>query len=417
MEAFFSHPLIYEIMEALAFGQPYWPEVSMALGAVLLAMWLVYRAQRRGLAAKAAPPPTPEEVATPEEEPLPLPVEDEPVAEEAPPVVEAPLPEEEAEEAPVVEEEELDAIEEAPPTEDFFTRLRRGLSRTKGSFVERVDSLLGSARLDEDTFEELEEVLVTADLGVKTAYKLLEKIQSEASRGQLKQAGAAQSLLQNEIKQILETADAPLDVETAKPFVIMVLGVNGVGKTTTIGKLAWRYRKQGKKVLVAASDTFRAAAIEQLSEWARRAGAGIVKHASGADPGAVAFDAVKAAMARDVDVLIIDTAGRLHTRVPLMDELKKVKRIVSRELDGAPHEVLLVLDATTGQNAISQTETFHKELEITGVALTKLDGTAKGGVIVGISDLFGIPIRLIGIGERMDDLADFNAQSFIEALF
>jgi len=417
----------------------------MALSAVLLALWLIYRAQKRRAAREIPPPSAPEairedegglyeearaemEAETVPEEVAPAPPVEEVVPEEemAPTPVEAPPPEGEveAEEAAPIEEvesavevEEPQPVEEAPPEVDFFTRLRHGLARTKKSFVGRVDSLLGGARLDEDTFEELEEALVTADLGVKTAYKLLEKIQSEAGRGQLKEPGAARGLLQNEIKQILDAVEAPLDVETSKPYVIMVLGVNGVGKTTTIGKLAWRYRKQGKKVLVAAADTFRAAAIEQLAEWAKRAGANIVKHESGSDPGAVAFDAIKAAVARDVDVVIIDTAGRLHTRVPLMDELKKIKRVVGRELEGAPHETLLVLDAGTGQNAISQAETFNRTLEVTGIALTKLDGTAKGGVIVGISDLFGIPIRLIGIGERMDDLMDFEAAPFVEALF
>ena len=430
METILSHPFVQYLLTALAWGPPYWPEIGTGLTALLLALWIAYRTQRRAATGAQVEPPSPETVrkaeglyeqvqaemkaeeAPPEEIPTPPPEEAEAEAavEAAPPVKEPEAP------APVIEEE-AEPIEEAPPTEDFFTRLRRGLSRTKEAFVERVDRLLKGAKLDDDTIEELEEVMVTADIGVKTAYKLLERIQSESGKGRLKNADAVRELLREEVTKILKNVEAPLNVDGAKPFVIMVLGVNGVGKTTTIGKLAWRYRKQGKKVLVAAADTFRAAAIEQLSEWARRAGAGVIKHEANSDPGAVAFDAMKAAIARDTDVLIIDTAGRLHTRVPLMEELKKVKRIVSREMDGAPHEVLLVLDASTGQNAISQADSFQQALGVTGIAITKLDGTAKGGVIVGISDRFGIPIRLIGIGEKMHDLVDFNAESFVKALF
>lgn len=464
MEQLLNNPFIVEIISALMLGSPWWPEIGIGLADLLLALWLVYRIQNRRaietrpapspeavregeeiydaaraeIAAEAAPlaetPPALEPVAAPaapqkieKEIPKPRAVEPTPIEEFEP--VEEPEYEYEYEGEEVTEgvevvappaepvEEEPMPIEEPPAAVDIFTRLKRGLSRTKEAFIGRIDTLLRGAKLDDDSYEELEEALVTADLGVKTAYKLLEKIQTEAGRNKLKDSKAVRQLLRDEITQILEKVEAPLNVENKKPFVIMVIGVNGVGKTTTIGKLAWRYRKAGKKVMMAAADTFRAAAIEQLTEWARRAGADIVKHEANSDPGAVAFDAVKAAVARNVDVLIVDTAGRLHTRVPLMEELKKVKRVISRELEGAPHEVLLVLDATTGQNAISQTQTFSKELGATGIAITKLDGTAKGGVIVGISDQFTIPIRLIGIGERMDDLVDFETKPFVDALF
>ncbi len=446
MEAILSHPYLLETFDALVLGPPYWPEIGTGLAAVLLALWLAYRLGKRAARAEPEehPPPSPEKVR--EEEPLYEEAKDilesEPAATEpAPPVVEevppeareaetapepvagepaAPVEEKPPEAEPAVEAElDLEAapVEEAPPPEDFFTRLKKGLSRTRNAFVDRVDSLLGGKKLDADVYEELEETLVTSDLGVKTAYKLLEKIQKESDRGRLKNSKAVRELIREEVKTVLESVEEPLNVESARPFVIMVLGVNGVGKTTTIGKLAWRYRKEGKKVLIAAADTFRAAAIDQLAEWARRAGAGIIKHAPDSDPGAVAFDAMKAAVAREVDVVIVDTAGRLHTRAPLMEELKKVQRVIARELEGAPHEVLLVLDATTGQNAISQAQTFNEALGVTGIVMTKLDGTAKGGVIVGISDQFRIPIRMIGIGERLDALMDFQAEPFVDALF
>jgi len=425
MEAILSHPYLTEILDALAFGPPYWPEIGAVLAAILLALWLAYRLARAETEAEEtlAPPPEKagEEEPTYEEtrqiaEPAPAETVPEPIRGGAlPEVEEEPLEAKPAEEAEP--ETEAVPVEEAPPAEDFFTRLKNGLSRTRQAFVERVDELLGGKKLDEELYEELEETLVTSDLGIKTAYKLLGKIQKESDKGSLKDPKSVRELLREEIKNILKGVEEPLNVDAAKPFVIMVLGVNGVGKTTTIGKLAWRYQKEGKKVLIAAADTFRAAAIDQLAEWAGRAGAGIIKHAPESDPGAVAFDAVKAAEARGADVVIVDTAGRLHTRAPLMEELKKVKRIIGRELEGAPHEVLLVLDATTGQNAINQAQTFGEALGVTGIVMTKLDGTAKGGVIVGISDQFRIPVRMIGIGERLDALVDFQAEPFVDALF
>jgi fused signal recognition particle receptor len=261
---------------------------------------------------------------------------------------------------------------------------------------------------------EAEEALLTADVGVKATRALLDGLSREL--GKVESAAALRELLRNAVRALLGTGqDRP--VPSAKPWVILVVGVNGVGKTTTIGKLAHGYRRAGKKVLLVAADTFRAAAIEQLERWAKRAEAGIVKHQHGADPSAVVFDGMKAALARDVDVVLIDTAGRQHVKENLMEELKKVRRTVERQVPGAPHEVLLVVDATTGQNALSQARVFHAALELTGVALTKLDGSAKGGIALAIRSECGIPIHLVGLGEQLDDLAPFDAEAFAAALF
>jgi fused signal recognition particle receptor len=302
----------------------------------------------------------------------------------------------------------------------IFQRLRRGLAKTQGLLVGGVDDLLRPGRgMDEALYEELEEVLIVADVGVEATRRLMEGIRRESKRKGIADANDVIPLLRHEVLEILRPYEAPLVIEGSKgvPFVVMVIGVNGVGKTTTIGKLAHRFTSHGKQVVVAAADTFRAAAIEQLEVWSQRAGAHFVRHGSGADPSAVAFDAVKAAQAKKYDVVFIDTAGRLHTKENLMEELKRVKRIVGRELPGAPHEVLLVLDATTGQNAIAQARTFHQALEVTGIALAKLDGTAKGGIIVAIAQELGIPLRLVGVGEGIEDLQDFLAEVFVDALF
>jgi fused signal recognition particle receptor len=302
----------------------------------------------------------------------------------------------------------------------IFQRLRRGLAKTQGLLIGGVDDLLRPGRgMDEALYEELEEVLIVADVGVEATRRLMEGIRRESKRKGIADANDVIPLLRHEVLEILRPYEAPLVIEGSKgvPFVVMVIGVNGVGKTTTIGKLAHRLTSQGKQVLVAAADTFRAAAIEQLEIWSQRAGAHFVRHGSGADPSAVAFDAVKAAQAKKYDLVFIDTAGRLHTKENLMEELKRVKRIVGRELPGAPHEVLLVLDATTGQNAIAQARTFHEALGVTGIALAKLDGTAKGGIIVAIAQELGIPLRLVGVGEGIEDLQDFLAEVFVDALF
>lgn len=300
----------------------------------------------------------------------------------------------------------------------FFHKLRERLSRTRQGFVSGLDRLvLGKRQIDDELLDELEEMLITSDLGVQTTQRLIEAVKEKVRRRELSDPARLKSALQAEIEAILAPEAAPLDVEAARPFVIMVVGVNGVGKTTTIGKIASQLTRQGKRVLLVAADTFRAAAIEQLEIWAGRSGAEIVKQKSGADPSAVAYDGIKAALARGTDVVIIDTAGRLHTKVPLMEEIKKTRRIVGRELEGAPHEVLLVLDATTGQNAVSQAKLFHEAVGLTGLALTKLDGTSKGGVVVAIAGEMRLPIRFIGVGEQVDDLKPFLAEDFVAALF
>lgn len=300
----------------------------------------------------------------------------------------------------------------------FFERLKQGLSKTRDSLVGRIDRLvLGKKEIDADTLEELEEILITADIGVQTTVELIRTLEQRLSRNELKDGTALKEALKEEILKRVARDAAPLDMTSASPFVIMVIGVNGVGKTTTIGKLAARYSQQGKRVVLAAGDTFRAAAAEQLQAWGERAGVEVVRHQEGADPSAVVFDSIKAAVARKADILIVDTAGRLHTKVNLMEELKKVRRIMGRELPGAPHETLLVLDAATGQNAISQARLFKEAAEVSGIALTKLDGTAKGGIVVAICNEFRIPVRYIGVGEGVDDLRDFDSTEFVEALF
>lgn len=328
---------------------------------------------------------------------------------------------EQDEEPSAVESESV--VEEEPelepePTLSLFERLKLGLSKTQSSLVGRVDSLLhGRTVIDEDLLEELEEVLITADLGMPTTQQLIGSLQASLSRGELASPEQVRQLLMEELKKILAFESKPLDVDSASPFVIMVIGVNGVGKTTTIGKLAHQFARDGKKVILGAGDTFRAAAAEQLQIWGERAGVEVICHIEGADPGAVAFDAAKAAVARKADILLLDTAGRLHTKVNLMEELKKIRRVLDREIPGAPHEVLLVLDATTGQNALTQAKLFNEAVPLDGIALTKLDGTAKGGIIIAIAAELQIPVRFVGIGEQLDDLRPFDAEMFISVLF
>jgi fused signal recognition particle receptor len=302
--------------------------------------------------------------------------------------------------------------------QSFFKRLRDRLSKTRKAFADRVDRLLfGKKEIDEELLEELEEILITSDIGVHTAMALIEEVREQVVRKDLKNPEELKHALQNRILEFLTVSKSPETLPIGKPHVIMVVGVNGVGKTTTIGKLAARFTAQGKRVLLVAGDTFRAAAVEQLEIWAQRVGAEIVRHKGKADPSAVAFDGIQAAVSREADIVIIDTAGRLHTKINLMEELKKMRRTVGKQLAGAPHETLLVLDATTGQNAISQAQLFHKAIEISGIVLTKLDGTAKGGVVVGICHSLGVPLAYIGIGEKVDDLQPFDPDGFMKALF
>lgn len=311
---------------------------------------------------------------------------------------------------------EPEPTEQAKP--NFFERLKRSLSKTHESIIGRVDTLLmGRKEIDTDTLEELEEILITADLGVKTTVDLIRTLEQRLKRAELQDGAALKRALKDEIQLRLMEHHAPLVVTDKKPFVIMVIGVNGVGKTTTIGKLAARYTGEGRKVLLAAADTFRAAAAEQLETWAKRVGADIVRHKEGADPSAVVFDACKAAIARGTDVLIIDTAGRMHTKVNLMEEMKKIRRVLTREIPDGPHETLLVLDAATGQNALSQAKLFKEAAGVSGVVLTKLDGSAKGGIVVAVSNEYALPVRFIGVGESVEDLRAFDPVQFVEALF
>ncbi|HTY21471.1 MAG TPA: signal recognition particle-docking protein FtsY [Geobacteraceae bacterium] len=300
----------------------------------------------------------------------------------------------------------------------FFERLKQGLSKTHANLVGRIDSLLlGKKQIDADTLEELEEILITADIGVSTAVELIRTLEQRLKRNELKDGETLKNALKEEILARLIWQKTTLDTASASPYVILVIGVNGVGKTTTIGKLASRFINEGKRVLLAAGDTFRAAAAEQLEIWGERAGADVIRHKEGADPSAVVFDGCKAAIARKSDILIVDTAGRLHTKVNLMEEMKKIRRVLGREIPGAPHETLLVLDAATGQNAISQARLFKENAGVTGIALTKLDGTAKGGIVVAVSNEFRIPVRFIGVGESVEDLREFDPAQFVEAIF
>lgn len=298
----------------------------------------------------------------------------------------------------------------------FFKRLKQGLSKTREILTTDIDDLfMGNRKLDDDLLEELEELLITSDIGVATAMDIMDIIAKKAS--EIQDAHSLKQVLKDEIAGIMGHVAPTVQTTPEKPHIVMVVGVNGVGKTTTIGKLAARQTTQGKKVLIAAADTFRAAAIEQLTIWAQRARADIVKHKDNADPSAVVFDSIEAALSRNVDIVYIDTAGRLHTKINLMEEIKKIKRTIAKKIPQAPHEILLVLDATTGQNAISQATLFNEALDITGLALTKLDGTAKGGIAVSICSTLNIPLKYIGVGEQIDDLQDFAPQAFVEALF
>ncbi|MCZ3384204.1 signal recognition particle-docking protein FtsY [Kosakonia sp. SOY2] len=323
-----------------------------------------------------------------------------------------------AEEAVVVVPVEESVQEQEKPTkEGFFARLKRSLLKTKENLGSGFISLFRGKKIDDDLFEELEEQLLIADVGVETTRKIITNLTEGASRKQLRDAEALYGLLKDEMSEILAKVDEPLNIEGKTPFVILMVGVNGVGKTTTIGKLARQFEQQGKSVMLAAGDTFRAAAVEQLQVWGQRNDIPVIAQHTGADSASVIFDAIQAAKARHIDVLIADTAGRLQNKAHLMEELKKIVRVMKKLDEDAPHEVMLTIDASTGQNAISQAKLFHEAVGLTGITLTKLDGTAKGGVIFSVADQFGIPIRYIGVGERIEDLRPFNAGDFIEALF
>ena len=301
----------------------------------------------------------------------------------------------------------------------FFQRLKQGLTKSRETWVEKIGAIFQNRQWDETSLDAMEESLLTADVGVKATQKLMDALRRQSPNGDEDLGQEMAARLQAAMVDMLQGSTsapriAPLSV---KPWVILFLGVNGVGKTTTIGKLAAQYRSAGKKVLLVAGDTFRAAAVEQLDIWGQRVGVDVVKHKAGSDPSAVVFDGVQAAKSRGVDVLLIDTAGRLHTKVHLVEELKKIRRVIVREQPDAPHETLLVLDATTGQNGLQQARVFKEATAITGIVLTKLDGTAKGGVIVGIQEELGVPVKYIGVGEDVEDLQPFDARQFVQALF
>ncbi|MGD8164003.1 signal recognition particle-docking protein FtsY [Pantoea sp. FN0307] len=319
-------------------------------------------------------------------------------------------------------EEEAESVaapveQERPTKEGFFARLKRSLVKTRQNLGSGFISLFRGKKIDDELFEELEEQLLIADVGVDTTQRIISSLTQQANRKQLRDAEALYGLLKTEMAEILHKVEAPLDMAGKTPFVILMVGVNGVGKTTTIGKLARQYQAEGKSVMLAAGDTFRAAAVEQLQVWGERNHIPVVAQHTGADSASVIFDAIQAAKARGVDVLIADTAGRLQNKAHLMEELKKITRVMKKLDENAPHEVMLTIDASTGQNAVSQTKLFHEAVGLTGITLTKLDGTAKGGVIFSVADQFGIPIRFIGVGEGIDDLRPFKAEDFIEALF
>lgn len=311
----------------------------------------------------------------------------------------------------------------AKSAEEDQAKLVEGLEKTRTSLFGKLNKIVrGRDTVDEDLLDDLEELLVTSDVGVTTTVDIIHRVEERVQRDKYVSTQELQALIRDEIASLLleNEADRPADFEADlrnRPHVIMIVGVNGVGKTTSIGKIAHRYREAGRHVVIGAADTFRAAAIEQLEIWAGRAGVELIKQKHGSDPAAVAFDTLAAANAREADVVIIDTAGRLHTKTGLMDELSKIKRVMDRQVAGAPHEVLLVLDASTGQNAIRQAEEFTRSVEVTGLVLTKLDGTAKGGIVIGISNEFGIPVKYIGVGEKIADLQVFDRGRFVDALF
>lgn len=322
----------------------------------------------------------------------------------------------------VAQDEPLLDVQAEPEVEgqsvSVFERMKAGLSKTQAALFGRVDALFGSSSVvDVDFLEELEEIFITADFGMKTTQLLIDAFKRRVADENIAGAQALRSVLKEEILRLMTVDAAPFDTDRDGPFVLLVIGVNGVGKTTTVGKLAKQFSDQGKKVILGAADTFRAAAADQLSVWGERAGVTVIRHDEGSDPAAVAFDSVKAAVARNADVLILDTAGRLHTKVNLMEEMKKIHRVMEREIPQAPHETLLVLDATTGQNALVQARLFQEAIGLTGIAITKLDGTAKGGMAVAVGAELGLPVRFIGIGEGVDDLRPFDPEMFVDALF
>ncbi|HHC6599927.1 TPA: signal recognition particle-docking protein FtsY [Vibrio parahaemolyticus] len=383
-----------------------------------LLSWLGFGDEEQSPKPKTEETVTEEAVESPSEE-----QQTEEVAEQAQQTQELEQEPEKAEAAPAEAEEPQVPVapriqEQEKPTESFFARLKRSLSRTKANIGAGFFGLFSGKKIDDDLFEELEEQLLIADVGMDTTTKIINNLTEKASRGDLKDGEALYGLLKEEMAEILSKVEQPLEIDSSKtPYVILMVGVNGVGKTTTIGKLAKQFQSQGKKVMLAAGDTFRAAAVEQLQVWGERNNVPVIAQHTGADSASVIYDAIEAAKARGVDVVIADTAGRLQNKANLMEELRKIVRVMKKIDDSAPHEIMLTLDAGTGQNAISQAKLFSDVAPLTGITLTKLDGTAKGGVIFAIADQFSIPIRYIGVGEGIEDLRPFETQEFIDALF
>lgn len=346
-------------------------------------------------------------------------------ATEEPSITETSEPSEPTEEAaapPIIEQEDkaVDEVKNQEQSNSLFKRLSEKLSRTRESFVSQMDTLfLGKKEIDAGLLDDLEELLITADIGIKTSTELLDYARRKMKRNELSDPLSLKKFIKEQLRSYIVDSSKPAEMVLPEsgPFVIMVVGVNGVGKTTTIGKITHKFLNSGQKVLLAAADTFRAAAVSQLKIWGERNGVEVVSKGAGADPSSVAFDAIARAVEENYDVVMVDTAGRLHTQTNLMEELKKIHRVIGKKLEGAPHEVLLVIDATTGQNGISQAQLFDDAVGVTGLALTKLDGTAKGGIVANISRDMHIPIRFIGIGEKIEDLRDFDPDEFIDALF
>lgn len=329
--------------------------------------------------------------------------------------------------AATAEEEAIAARRGEGPEPEFYEKFATAVASTRETLADRIDSVIGKREIDAAVLDELEEALIGADIGVQTAMEIIEKARQQVNRKQLGDVDELKRLIKSELQDILDTAErnrkrgtvaseteVPLDI---RPYILMIVGVNGVGKTTTIGKLAHRIKSEGNEVLICAADTFRAAANDQLAIWAERSGVPLIQQKPGTDPSAVLFDSIHAAKARNADVLIIDTAGRLHTKTNLMQELEKMRRIAAREVEGAPHEVLLIMDAVTGQNGLEQARQFTKAVPVTGLVLTKLDGTAKGGIVIAIAKELGIPIRYVGVGEQMNDLIEFSPEAYINGLF
>ncbi|WP_321275827.1 signal recognition particle-docking protein FtsY [Thiomicrorhabdus indica] len=364
-------------------------------------------------AVTKAPTPAPTETDT--EAPTPAPTE---TVTEAP----TPAPTETVTEAPTPAPTEI-VTEEEPKKKGFFARLKEGLSKTRKTFTDSLANLvLGKKEIDDELLEDLEMILLTADVGIDATDRIIQNLTDQVSRKELSDPQALIASLKVQLNQILEPINRPLEIDeflktTGGPYVILMVGINGVGKTTTIGKLAKKFQNEGKSIMLAAGDTFRAAAVEQLETWGERNNVPVIAQKTGADSAAVIFDAMQSAKAKNIDVLIADTAGRLHTQSNLMEELKKVKRVIAKVDDTAPHEVMLVIDAGTGQNALNQTKQFHEAVGVSGITLTKLDGTAKGGIVYALAEQTQVPIRYIGIGEQIDDLRPFNSEDFTNALF